>query len=627
MKRIFSRLLALGLTAALCAAPASALEVDQALELLRDRYVDQLPAGAESAATLDELLASLNDSYTVYFTAEEYAAFLEDVDGQSVTGIGVSIQTTYENGGFAILSILPDSPALEAGMEAGDRVIAVDGTPLTPTSDIRSLIAGEEGTPVTITALRGMQELTFTMVRRSVLIPIVTYRQEGTAGFIDCDSFGATTPEVVETALKELDRNTAVWIMDLRSNPGGTTNAAAGAAGPFVGAATMIWLRDANGNYTYTYTTSKMEDLTDKPLLVLTSPYSASGSEMFAGDARDLGFGIGIGQRTYGKGVAQVVLDQERYPDLFHGDALKVTAYRFYSPSGTTNHITGVLPTLLVSQENTQAIAQLLSAPETRRTKDHLKIDLCGFSLYVSLEQALEVENRPALTELLEALPPAPYCTLYWGNGSGWNETTPDALSQRLELDYTSRFIFSDLDSSPELELLTRYGMISGYEDGTFRPNNTISRAEFATLLSNALSLPAGQPGAFSDVEEGAWYTPYVSALATRGFISGYEDGTFRPEDTITLEEMISVLASAASWLTMDGYELIGEELDMDVWLAYYYFSEWAQKPANTLSELGVDLAACMDLEQPAVPATRLQAAQLLYQTLSACGLFWVDAN
>ena len=626
MKRTLSRLLALGLAAALCTAPASALDVDQALELLRDRYVDQLPAGVETAATLDELLAALNDPYTVYFTAEEYAAWLEEVDGQSVTGIGVSLQTVYHDG-FAVLSILPDSPAQEAGLEAGDRIVAVDGAVLSPTSDIRALIAGEEGTPITVTVRRGQRELEFTMTRRAVLIPIVTYRQEGSAGFIDCDSFGATTPTVVEEALAELDETSCVWIMDLRSNPGGTTHAAAGAAGAFVGAATMIWLRDADGNYQYTYTTKACEDLTDKPLLILTSPYSASGSEMFAGDARDLDFGIGIGQRTFGKGVAQVVMDQKNHPNLFDGDALKVTAYRFYSPNGTTNHITGVLPTLLVSQENTQAIAQLLSTPEPRNSKDHLKVELCGFALYVDLDVALKKENRAVFTELLEALPPAPYCSLSWGNGSGWVNSTPKSLAGKLGLDYVDRFSFTDLEASPGLELLARYGMISGYGDGTFRPEQTITRAEFATLLSNALALPAGQPGTFSDVEENAWYAPYVSALAARGFLSGYGDGTFRPEETITLEEMIAVLSAAAAWLTMDGYELIGEELNMDAWIAYYYFSEWAQKPANTLAELGVDLAACMDLKQPDLPATRLQAAQLLHQTLEACGMFWVDAK
>ena len=96
--------------------------------------------------------------------------------------------------------------------------------------------------------------------------------------------------------------------MDLRSNPGGTSEAAAGSAGLFSGSHIMVYFRDSKGNYNYLYTLPTTPDLTDKPLILLTSPYSASGSELFAAAARDYGFGIALGQRTFGKGIAQIGL-------------------------------------------------------------------------------------------------------------------------------------------------------------------------------------------------------------------------------------------------------------------------------------------------------------------------------
>lgn len=627
MKKTLSRLMALCLTFTLCAAPAAALAPADALALLQQHYVDPLPADLNSMTTVEEMLDALNDPYTVYFTAEEYERFLNSVDGEIVVGIGVSLQTIYDQG-FMILSVLPDSPALEAGIQPGDKIIAVDGAALTATSDIRSAVAGEEGTQVTITVYRPSQnrELHFTMTRRTVRIPIVTYRQEGSAGFIDCSSFGATTSTVVRKALTSMDEKTAVWIMDLRSNPGGTTRSTAATAGLFHGGGEMIYLRDAAGTYTFTSTTPAYPDLTDKPLIILTSSYSASGSEMFAGDARDHGFGIAVGQRTFGKGIAQNVYNQTNTPDLFQGDALKITTYRFFSPGGTTNHIVGVIPTLLVSREHTQRIAQLMSTPKPYRAQGHLKLELENFDFYIHLSTALEEENKAAFTEFLEALPPS-YSLLYEGHGKdSWHYVTPRELAADLELPYEGRGDFSDLalcgDRQADIQTLAAYGLVSGYEDGTFRPDSAITRAEFCTMMAAALNLPSGvQPVPFTDVAARSWYSRPIAAMYARGFISGYEDGSFRPDSIITGDEIVTILSSVASWATMDGYELLSQtELPLYDFLDYQIWSEYAQMPAWRLNEFGLSLDA---ITQPSAPATRLQAASLLFDLMHTSNLFW----
>ena len=147
-----------------------------------------------------------------------------------------------------------------------------------------------------------------------MVIPIVTYElKDGDVGYIKCDSFGASTAATVQEALEELEGQADIWIMDLRSNPGGTDAAVNLTAGKFTNGI-MVYMLSADGLAYYRGIRPDAPDYTDVPVVVLTSPWSASGAEMFAAAARDHSFGISVGQRTYGKGVAQLVLDEKKRP-------------------------------------------------------------------------------------------------------------------------------------------------------------------------------------------------------------------------------------------------------------------------------------------------------------------------
>ena len=101
---------------------------------------------------------------------------------------------------------------------------------------------------------------------------------------------------------------------------------------------------------------------------------------------------------------------------LSQGEALRITVYRFFSPEGVTNHIVGVLPTLVLSPENTQTAALLLGAGKPQRAEGYAKLELAGQTFYVDLTKATAADNQAAFTELLEALPPA--ASLYLGSGT-----------------------------------------------------------------------------------------------------------------------------------------------------------------------------------------------------------------
>ena len=621
MKKLLSSLLALCLALSLTLPAASALELDEAKELLKELYVDGVSDEVLALDSLDAILEAIGDPYTFYMTAEQYDAFNQSVNGQVVVGIGATVETAFDNG-YRIMSVLPNSPALEAGIQPGDVLVAVDGVELTAETDPRVPIVGEEGTGLTVTVLRNGQRLNFSLVRRSVQIPIVTYALEGGAGYIDCISFGATTPYQVQEAIQQLDSSAAVWVVDLRSNPGGGSDSTALTSSLFTGGGIMLYFRDGGGNYQYTYTSYDFPALTDKPVIVLLSEHSASGSELFAGDIRSYGAGIALGQRSFGKGTAQLVLEESNCEYMENGEAMKITAYRFFAPDGATNHIVGVLPTLLLSPENTERAAMLLTSPAPNRTAGYLRLDVAEYQFYIRLSDALQEENRAAFTELLEALPPD--CGLYQGSSSNrWTQVEPAALAKANGLDFTSRTLPDTAASeySWEIDTLTAYGILTGYADGNFHPTDQVTRAQFCTMVASALDLTAsaGKGGRFSDVPAGSWFEGPVSAMADMGFISGYGDGRFGPGDPVSYQEMVTILNRVAAWVSMDGYDLNHQSIQLQDAVTFKDFADWAQIPARNLNALG----SLLDGYAPSDLSTREMAAAMLCRLMVNTNLIW----
>lgn len=619
MKRIVSLLCAAALGFSL-AAPAAALEVEDAKELLRTYYIDPLPDGFEAMTDLEQIIAAINDPYTTYLSAEEYGNFQTAIEGESLVGIGVSVRTVFEDG-FRILSVFPDSPARKAGLEAGDTVLAVDGYTLTAADDITAYVRGTEGSAVTLTVRKGSsgEVCDLSMVRSPVRVPNVSWETVDNALVIECDSFGSNTATLVMDALNEHADTCAVTIMDLRSNPGGTSTSAIATSGLFLGSAIMTYFRDASGEYTYYYTGLNTPDLTDKPLIVLTSPYSASGSELFSAAMRDYSAGISLGQRTLGKGVAQYLFDEEFFPELFDGDCLKITAHRFYSPNGATNDTVGILPTLMISAENTPAAALLLAEEAPSQPGRFLRLELAGHTFYIDSKKAMDEENRAAFAELLEALPPS--AVLSRGSGSRWFSTTPEILARLIGLKITPR-TFSDTQDSPyarEINTLACCQILSGCGDGTFRPQQEITRGEVCAMIASALDLSRSAPSVpFSDLPAGHLYADAVSALTAKKFLSGYQDGTFRPDQTITYQELVCVLDRISAWACMEGYENFHSDISFTDYVTFGNFPVWCRNAARDLDRLD----ALLDLS-PSAPVSREQAAAALCRTMEGCGLLW----
>lgn len=610
--------------ALLLATGAQALSVEEAREILQRSYVDRLPRAAQDASSLDELF-SYTDDYTYYMTGEEYKAFLAGVEGEeSFAGIGAEI--TYGEQGITIVSVLKGGGAERAGLTAGDVIIAIDGEKCVPgTAEAREKLLGEEGTKVTVTVRRADgSEKDFTVTRALVVQTNTSVSAEGGVGYIDCDSFGSQTGTYFQDGVRKYDRAVRTWIVDLRGNGGGLTSAAVTALGTFAGKGDLAYFVDRDGDAIPERYAGA--DLTDKPAIVLMNAGSASASEIFAGGILGTGSGIVIGERSYGKGVAQIVYDGTNCPYLTD-DAVKVTAYRFYCAGGNTTDRLGVIPTLYVPQGTTLAAAELLAGAKPTGGSAYLHLVLNGLDFYVDIAAAKQ--QTLALEGILRAL--APDAELYWGENGTEERVTSAQVRERCGKAEMS-MDFSDASGSAyekEINTLAAYRIVFG-DKGKFRPGDTMTRAEVCALLAQALDVYSSADGYFTDVPKGSWYASSVNAMASLGLISGVGGGRFAPNATMTQEEFITVLGRLVEFLNLDARAYLDEHplAILQPLAQYKNFSPWAIRCADLLTGSVTDESGeavtmyCTDLEgvEPKEPILREQAAAALCNALRATG-------
>ena len=289
--------------------------------------------------------AALGDPYTEYYDEEETAALMESTSGE-FSGIGASMTQNADGPGAVITTVYEDSPAAEAGLQEGDVISKVDGTDVSgmDLDSIVSLIKGEKGTEVTITVLRGGEEVEVTAVRDTIQVQTVEYNMmEDQIGYISVSEFDDVTYD------------------QFKNNPGGNLSTVTDMLKLLLPEGTIVSITDKNGD-TEEVTCDGSNEFT-KPLAVLVNQYSASASEVFSGAIQDYGIGSIVGVTTYGKGVVQQLID------LGDGTCLKVTIAEYYTPSGRSINGVGVKPDVeaeyVYDAENPEADNQLETAVET----------------------------------------------------------------------------------------------------------------------------------------------------------------------------------------------------------------------------------------------------------------------
>ena len=626
MKKYLSRLLAAALALVLLVVPASALTVDQALELLEELYYYEIPDEAYQAETLDELMSLLEDPYTQYMTAEEYQAFLKLLEGDSnVIGIGVSCRYTPE--GILILSTISGGSAGEAGLQAGDLIVEIDGQSCVPANEENAgRLTGPEGTQVSVTVLRDGERKGYTLTRRPVVEPNVELSIEGRVGLLDCNSFGKDTGKEFAKLVKDNDGRVDVWVVDLRGNGGGYTNAAVDMLGALMGPGYHLYFETAAGGVEAVPAYDRQA--TDKPVIVLTDGGSASASELTSGSLRDSGRGVLVGGRTYGKGVAQIMLDEDalaslpEYDGYFEGDGLKITVYRFYSGGLNSPDKIGVIPTLLVDDEDTAAVALALCGSQE-------DAKLCVMPGAVPYYVDPGTDGDP-LSALLSALPPQ--ALVFCADGGDFQQVSAAEAAQRLGVAYESRW-FTDLGDSryaDAVNAMGTYGLLRGDGKGHFTPKSGLTRAELCSMLASVLNVAYRGESRFTDVDQNAWYGPSVNAMAYLGIVDGVGGGKFNPGGTLTQEEFHTILGRTArffnvkldayaQWVEQEGRLTLGQSS------ALSGYSAWARNSMavlawgleDALDGTGDLLFASLKELSPKAPILREEAAAGMYAVLS----------
>lgn len=625
MKKMITRLLSLILSLLLLVVPASALTVDQARELLEELYYYDIPDEAYQAQTMDELIQALGDPYTDYMTAEEYEAFLKLLEGDSnVVGIGVTIQYTQE--GILILSTVSGGSARQAGLQDGDLIVEVDGQSCVPADESTgSLIAGQEGTQVQITVLRDGVRTRYTLTRRPVIVPNLELEVEGRIGRIDCNSFGSDTGTEFLQLVRDNDDKVDVWIIDLRGNGGGYSNAAVDMLGALMGPGYHLYFEAKDGSVQAS--SFRQRAATEKPVIILTDGSSASASEILASGVRDGDRGVTVGGRTYGKGVAQSMLDADvfsglpGYRDYFQGDSLKITTYRFYSGGGNSPDKIGVIPSLLVEDEDTAAVALALCGSEDDAK---LCVMLGAPPYYVD-----PAAGTDTLSALLSALPPQ--ATLFYSDEGTFEQTSVADAAEKLGISYNSRW-FTDVSDSKyanPINAMGTYDLLRGDGKGHFNPKGNLTRAELCALLAQVLGITWQGNTQFTDVDQNTWYGPSVNAIASLGLVEGVGGGRFNPGGTLTQEQFLTIMGRTARFfnLQLDAYGAWLEEGNLtgvqrailSAWESWAQDSmavlTWGLKEASLNS--GDLLFAPLRELSPKTPILREEAAAGMYAVLS----------
>lgn len=311
-------------------------DIDEALELIRSRHINgrSVNEGDLTKASISSMLRTL-DPHSSYFDAAEYSELIGDQRSE-YSGTGSTI-IAYERGGKLdtfVVSTFPGSTSYKAGLRFGDRIVSVNGIQVSGKSSlaIRDMIRGPRGTNVTLTLEREGRTLTVVLRRDRVPQPTVTnaFMLDGGVGLIEMpEGFSYTTFTEFDAALKQLkNAGMTSLIVDLRGNPGGILEQSIKIAEKFLPAGSTIVSQ--RGRFPIDNRVWKSANRTPEtlPLVLLVDRESASASEVLAGALQDNDRAVIVGEKTFGKGLVQAVVD------LPFGSGLTITTAKYFTPSG-----------------------------------------------------------------------------------------------------------------------------------------------------------------------------------------------------------------------------------------------------------------------------------------------------
>ncbi len=317
------------------------LQLEREIEgILEEGFYKPVDRSTLENGAMEGMVGSLGDPYTAYFSPDDYNLFNDHANGQ-FTGIGVLMEK--KDGKLTVVQVFDGSPAQDAGMMSGDIILAVDGEPVETMveEDTAAKMRGPEGTSVTLRVQRGAEEPEFTMVRRPIELPIVTdrmiERNGRKLGYVRLDQFSLDSGAKLKGAVDRLLLDGAQGIvLDLRNNGGGLLDESINVSSVFIQNGPIVSVAGRDGDsQVYDARGDANESI---PMVVLINGFTASASEIVSGAIKDDARGKLIGEKTFGKGVVQIIVP------LSNGGGLKYTSGSYYTPKGIDINKIGIEP-------------------------------------------------------------------------------------------------------------------------------------------------------------------------------------------------------------------------------------------------------------------------------------------
>ncbi|WP_233145311.1 S41 family peptidase [Wohlfahrtiimonas populi] len=317
-------------------------------EQLRANYVEEVTEETLVNNAIKGMLSGL-DPHSEFYDAESYKKVQEFTTG-SFAGLGVEVVS--EDGLIRIISPMDGSPAKKAGIQAGDLIIKIDSTAVqsVDVSKAVDMLKGEPGTEVVLTIIRESERspLTIPVVRDVIKTESIKGELiDNEFGYIRLSQFQERSAEEMKTAIEDLNKQAAAkkakvkgLILDLRNNPGGVLDQAAEIADLFLEAGLIVYTQGRDPASRIDFMANPGDILAGAPLVVLINGGSASASEIVAGAIQDQRRGVVAGEKSFGKGSVQSVVN------LAEGQGMKYTTALYYTPNGRSIQGEGISPNI-----------------------------------------------------------------------------------------------------------------------------------------------------------------------------------------------------------------------------------------------------------------------------------------
>ncbi len=320
----------------------------QALNVVEQQYVEPKTTKDLVYGAIQGAVGSL-DPHSSFMTPEEFKELQVETKGK-FSGIGIEI--TLKNRVLTVVSPIEGTPAFRAGIQAGDQIVKVDGTPTKNISLSEAVrkIRGSKGSRVILTINRQgfTKPKDFSIVREIIPIRSVKARLiDGGYGYIRVANFQDQTDRDLRNFLmKMIQRQPPLkgLVLDLRNDPGGLLDQAVMVADEFLSHGLIVKTegRDARQRMQFHARAGHPGDREPFPIVVLINEGSASASEIVAGALKDQNRAVVMGTKSFGKGSVQTIIP------LADGSALRLTTALYYTPSGKTINEKGIIPDIEV---------------------------------------------------------------------------------------------------------------------------------------------------------------------------------------------------------------------------------------------------------------------------------------